>query len=215
MGQYGFVRHRTADILNVIEDEVVALEFLHEVVWNSEGWYKLMTCDPEAPSLLSELFGSKTPTDEEIARALDTDTVQKCYSSYHNALALYHTVCLSGPTKNPITRDCACCIATVVCDLTVIIPTTVHSERANARLVMQLHRAQWAELVGVVKGLMRSAGLRCRRWAAPEYMCNLTNDIVTIGILYWMAKHRADSLEEFCRAREIALVEIDGDAEEQ
>ncbi|KAG6331304.1 hypothetical protein ID866_7783 [Astraeus odoratus] len=212
MGHYGFVRRRTGNVRDIIEDEVVALEFLRELAWSSQGWYKLMTCDPKAASILSKLFDSENPSDTEIVRAIETANVRAAYTGYGNTFTLHHAVCLSGPTKNPMTQHCTASIATITRQLATIIPKTGRSERPGARLVAQLPPAQWAELVGVLKGLMRSAGLRLLPWGGglePTIQARLANDIVIIGVLGWMAKQRADALEEFCRAREIALVETD------
>jgi len=215
MGASGFAQGSSTSPLDVIQDEAVVLTFLEHVSVNVDGWYKLMTSDPGAALILSQLFEEGTTPDDAMMTLVThiAASPQKFNSHYERARVLHCAICVSGPMRNKLTTYCASSIAAIVTGLSLIIPSNKRSEpEPNVRLLMRLSQAHWLQLVQMIKDSMGQGGVSFTsgRGELPSSdIRQMADDVVLVGVLLWMAKKRSDFLDNFCRPRKIPLMKME------
>ncbi|KAI6157126.1 hypothetical protein BKA82DRAFT_13281 [Pisolithus tinctorius] len=208
----GFVRSTTGSKVDTLQDEALALAFLELACDDVSAWYKLITSDPRAAPILSQLFEEGTTPDDgmiELVMHVVTNPA-KFKSDYERALVLHRAVCVSGPLRDDLPVYCSSSIAAIVHGVAKLVPVSSQSAEPKVRLAMRLSQTHWLKLLGMVKGLMAQGGLSFTSGQGKVPSTDLrqaTDDVIVIGVLTWMAKHRRDFLNNFCRPRNIHLVE--------
>lgn len=132
-------------------------------------------------------------------------------SNYDRATVLHRAICMSGPMGNNLTSSCTWQIAYITKGLATVVPYggPGKSVRPGARLTDSLSQAHWLALAGLVRNFMGRAGVRFDSGSDEVQLADaeeMEDDIAIVGILMWMARRRADFLDEFCRSRDIPLV---------
>ncbi|KAG6330701.1 hypothetical protein ID866_8387 [Astraeus odoratus] len=214
MESCGFVRNASGSFLDTIQDEAVAITFLELVSIDIGAWYKLMTSDPCAAPVLSQLFEEDTSLGDPVMTLVKhvTENPKKFKNDYEKALLLHRTICMSGPTTNSLTIYCTSAIAAIVHGLTQIVSSGRPSVVPNARLVMRMPQAHWLDLRRLVIGLMGEVNLNFTSGSGKIPSANfeeLAHDVIVVGVLIWMATQKSDFLEKFCGPRKISLVMTD------
>jgi len=213
MQVYGFGHTPTGNILDTVRDEAVALLFLKVVSTNPKGWYKLTTSHPCAGPTLSCLVDEGSTADAKMINLMIrvTENSGDFKSSYDRAVVLHGAICMSGPMGNNLTSSCAWQIAYIIKGLATVIPYggLRRSVRPRARLTDSLSQAHWLALARLVRDSMGRARVRFDSGSDEVPLADadeMEDDIVIVGILMWMARRRADFLDEFCRSKNIPLV---------
>ncbi|KAF8841509.1 hypothetical protein BDN67DRAFT_928243 [Paxillus ammoniavirescens] len=207
----GFTWARTANVLDTLQAEVAVVGFLQRVSCSPRGWYKLNTSNQDAASLLPRLF-HKCLSDCFIAFYL---SFARCRSEvfgsdYDKARTLHRVICFVGPTTSYLSSYCASCIAIVTHGFS-LLPATSGDLRPEARLAEKLTQVQWTPVMSLIKDIMTLKGYDFSAGQSDTPRAEsrrIADDVIIIGVLMWLARNRFNMLHDFCRSRNIPLIEV-------
>jgi hypothetical protein len=214
MSKLGAVMSGGEGSLQQLQDEVAVVSLLTRASCSPDVWHTLSCSNPEAPEILSKLFKKfGTPVDAFVKNFTDflyqtaSKSPSKFTSCYHRAHALRNICGMAGPTTNPIsmryyelTTVLTAVFGRAAVAASLPAPYSLQPrERPKARLVREMSKTHSDILMSRMKMILLTMGcpLSWEEDTKANTIRKWTDDMVIVGVLAWLGKHRRNFLDFF------------------